>query len=467
MKVVVIVPVYNAQDYIDRVVSSVFTNDIEVSIIFIDDCSSDNSYEKLMEYQRTNMKVLVFKNSENRGVSYSRNVGLSKVKQDVDYVFFLDSDDWLESNILDKLVAVAEKNNSDIVMGQLETFNGKKYYPHIYNKWFFHTVRFINTIEEFPELLLCPTLSNKLIKFSLIQKLKLSFVEKRYYAEDFHFSLRLLLNSKGISVTTNKVVIFQNLGNENTTTSLWNTSSSERAWNTLLSVKDMHAYLSSDKYEKYKQMILYHSIYRFPRNISYMVGKKQCYEYFSEIRAWLESEGIIDIPCGFVSKAIKKQASIKSYLLMKLIFIGKFDEAIELLENKTKIRKALLSIVYKSSPVLWENGVVKTLPRFSNLFSTEKMDSINVSLRDRVKQLVFIGLISNSGLFDKDYYKKNNNSYFAKLFPLLHYLFLGSFEGKDPSTNFSTNGYYHFRPDVKDAKLNALGHFVKYGVFEI
>jgi glycosyltransferase involved in cell wall biosynthesis len=114
MKVSVIIPVYNAEKYIEECLNSVVNqtlNDIE--IICINDGSTDKSLEILRRYKKANSNIKII-NQKNCGVSESRNLGVRMAKGE--YIFFLDSDDYIELNLLDKCYNEAKKDDLDIVL---------------------------------------------------------------------------------------------------------------------------------------------------------------------------------------------------------------------------------------------------------------------------------------------------------------------------------------------------------------
>lgn len=109
IKVSVIMPVYNAQrflkDAIDTVLSQSFS---DFELIVVDDCSTDGSYEILLGYRGNDERVRVYKNEENRGVSYTRNFGVSKAEND--YIAFIDSDDMWEKDKLFKQIELINQH---------------------------------------------------------------------------------------------------------------------------------------------------------------------------------------------------------------------------------------------------------------------------------------------------------------------------------------------------------------------
>ena len=108
----VIVPVYNMEKYLDICMSSLVNQTYKnIEIIVVDDGSTDNTKKILKEYTNKKNIKLLFKQKE--GVSISRNTGI-KISTG-DYITFLDADDWLEYNTIEKIVNCKEDMNVDIV----------------------------------------------------------------------------------------------------------------------------------------------------------------------------------------------------------------------------------------------------------------------------------------------------------------------------------------------------------------
>lgn len=114
----VIVPVYNVSRYIERCARSLFEqtlNDIEY--IFIDDCSPDNSIEilhqTLSDYPSRLAQVKIISHEKNRGIAAARNTGLKFASGE--FIAHCDSDDWVETNMYEKMYNAAQKENAEIV----------------------------------------------------------------------------------------------------------------------------------------------------------------------------------------------------------------------------------------------------------------------------------------------------------------------------------------------------------------
>ena len=117
----VVIPVYNAEKYIKVAIESVLNQTYQnFELILVNDNSIDNSELLIKTYTRHNKNVFLFLNS-GKGVSSARNLGMSKCKND--YIIFLDADDFLEENCLEKIAAMLEKYEVDIVR-----FNYNKFF---------------------------------------------------------------------------------------------------------------------------------------------------------------------------------------------------------------------------------------------------------------------------------------------------------------------------------------------------
>ena len=120
-KISVIIPVYNSDDYLceclDSLVSQTF---IDFEVICIDDGSTDKSKVILEDYSNRDIRFNVF-SQENSGPAVARNNAIDKANGE--YLLFLDSDDWLESDTLEKLYNTACSNNSELVL-----FNAIEHY---------------------------------------------------------------------------------------------------------------------------------------------------------------------------------------------------------------------------------------------------------------------------------------------------------------------------------------------------
>ena len=117
-KVSVIIPVYNVSSFIRRNVKALMDQTLEdVEFIFVNDATQDDSVEIIREeienYPSRKPYVTILSHELNKGLPAARNTGLAVATGD--YIYHCDSDDWVEPDMLEKMLKAAEENNADIV----------------------------------------------------------------------------------------------------------------------------------------------------------------------------------------------------------------------------------------------------------------------------------------------------------------------------------------------------------------
>ena len=120
VKVSVIIPVYNVEEYLGECLNSVVNQTFEdIEIICVNDGSTDNSLEILNDYALRDNRIKVL-TQENKRQGAARNLGMDKSSGV--YVYFMDSDDYIDLNTIEKLYDNAVSNNSDIVVSKIARF---------------------------------------------------------------------------------------------------------------------------------------------------------------------------------------------------------------------------------------------------------------------------------------------------------------------------------------------------------
>ena len=194
-KISLIIPMYNVENYIEECLYSIINQDYgiqNIEVILIDDCSSDKTIEKVRKYIQKYNFILI-ENKKNSGQAISRNKGIARATGK--YIAFLDSDDILYKNNLSDLYHEIIKNDADLVMARLNSFNSKGEYGY-YSDKYINEYKTTN-IYESPNLLNCISICSKLYKTSLIKNI--NFLEKTFH-EDNSFTLETLFNAKKIVV---------------------------------------------------------------------------------------------------------------------------------------------------------------------------------------------------------------------------------------------------------------------------
>lgn len=112
----IIIPFYNVEQYIAQCLDSVYRQDIpeeEYEVICVDDCSPDNSIAIVEEYAKKHDNLVIVRNQYNRKLGGARNAGMDVAKGE--YIWFVDSDDFIEENCLAYLLKIAEKDQLDVL----------------------------------------------------------------------------------------------------------------------------------------------------------------------------------------------------------------------------------------------------------------------------------------------------------------------------------------------------------------
>ena len=137
MKLSIIIPVFNVEQYISECLNSLlpYVND-EVEVFIIDDCSTDNTLQyiryTIIKYPLTNITVIA--NPVNKGVSYSRNQGLKHCKGK--YVAFIDGDDYVEKIYIRELMRFCHSNYDYALLSWSKVgISTGKYYSRCLPKW--------------------------------------------------------------------------------------------------------------------------------------------------------------------------------------------------------------------------------------------------------------------------------------------------------------------------------------------
>ena len=107
----VIIPVYNVEDCLEECINSVLAQTYtDFEIIIVDDGSTDSSGQICDSYRNVDSRVFVF-HTDNNGLSEARNYGIDH--SNGDYIYFIDSDDWINSNVLE--IALNKIGSADVL----------------------------------------------------------------------------------------------------------------------------------------------------------------------------------------------------------------------------------------------------------------------------------------------------------------------------------------------------------------
>ena len=177
-KVSIIVPVYNVEKYLERCLDSLINQTLtNIEIVCINDGSTDNSGKILDDYAAKDNRIKVI-HQNNAGQAVARNNGLKIANGN--YINFVDSDDWVDLDFIEKLYNAAERNNADISSASIirKRQNSKKYRVHYTEEKCFETLVDKITVCNIPK---CCYIVSKLYKHEIIKD---SFFKEGVYFED-------------------------------------------------------------------------------------------------------------------------------------------------------------------------------------------------------------------------------------------------------------------------------------------
>lgn len=240
-KVSVIVPFYNVEEYIEKCLETLVSQTLEdIEIILVNDGSKDKSIKIVNKFLKTYPEKLVYLEKENGGLSDARNYAINYAKGE--YIAFLDSDDYVEKDMYEKMYELAKKENSDMV-----ECNFYWEYPNKIKEDIGVTYNGKNEMLEKIRVVAW----NKLIKREILVNSKVYF-PKGYRYEDVEFTYKLIPYIETVSFLKEPCVHYiqrqgsiSNSQNERT----------KEIFDVLEHVREY--YKEKDIYEKYKEELEY------------------------------------------------------------------------------------------------------------------------------------------------------------------------------------------------------------------
>ena len=184
----VIVPVYNVEKYLKRCLDSIINQDYKnLEIIIVDDGSTDDSLKICYDYANLDSRVVVI-HKENGGLSSARNVGLDLAHGE--YIGFIDSDDYIESNMYSMLKKSIDTYGSDISVCNYNTIYNNSIFKKNFSLFEFNSSgkdKFINIHNEYSSISIIAW--NKLYKKSLFDSIRYPYgklFEDKYIVCDLY-----------------------------------------------------------------------------------------------------------------------------------------------------------------------------------------------------------------------------------------------------------------------------------------
>lgn len=372
-KITVVVPIYNTSDYLTKCINSI-TNQTyrNLEIILIDDGSTDESLElcKLLAERDSRIKVI---HQDNKGLAETRNEGMELATGE--YICFIDSDDYIENTMLEKLLKAIKQTNADVCEGS--------FYIHMKDGNIKDVsceqkrVRFVdgklNLINAYSDATILIPAWDKLYKLSSIKNIKF---DKNCFKEDSDYIYKLCMaektfalvptpfyhyvKRKNVSLTGNK--ISQRLF----TLKNWG----ENAYNEVLT--------QGTEYRDTAEKILYNSLVHILRNFMR--------DYKNNVLEENEFKEDIQVVVNDLINLLLNAKGVKKF--------RKLDEVLaiinELTEAKVLDKDKLPSIEIPCVGILW-NSLNKEMMEEAIQYIQEHStitDLVAVDLQDQYKQFI-------------------------------------------------------------------------------
>ena len=197
-KLSVIIAVYNTEKYVEKCLDSLLSQTYSnIELVVVNDCSTDGSLKILKKYDKKYDNIILIDNKQNKGLSYSRNVGLENASGE--YIGYIDSDDYIDPNYYEKLMKAIVKEKSDVAIADMKIVYEDGSFPDHVTRGCDGDVTKLNIVKNG----LAASACNKVFKRELISKYpfsegklnedlavilpaiisanKISYVEKTYY----------------------------------------------------------------------------------------------------------------------------------------------------------------------------------------------------------------------------------------------------------------------------------------------
>lgn len=340
-KISVIVPVYNTSKYLEKCLDSLINQTYkELEIIIVEDCSTDNSKSLLEKYKKFENVTIIY-NDRNMGLSYSRNVGLAHAGGN--YIGYIDSDDYVQSDYYEKLIMSIKNNHSDVAICDVKVIYEDTKEEIISKCCNSDNFSLVNIIDNG----LAASACNKLFKRSLLSKYKFS---EGKVNEDIAVVIPIMCNAKKISYAKDCYYNYiQHFG------SIQNSSFSNKRFDIIDGVDlTLQRIKNNSKYNEIKNALIFNQIIVL---LIYVIPKEQDfskrYNFLKRYVEFTEKYKVRQNPyfwkflenCGkkhkIYYKALFKFAYCRLYFCANLL-ISLYNIFAKMRQKKTVIKKNIL-----------------------------------------------------------------------------------------------------------------------------
>lgn len=201
-KISVITPVYKVEKYLKKCIESILNQTFtDFELLIVDDGSPDNCGKIADEYEKKDSRVIVI-HKENGGAPSARNEGILRAKGE--YLYFPDSDDWLEPTYLEELFHIATKTDAQLVisgytMEYYESNASQSYEVAISEQFYSNKQSVRNNLHKYFDNMMMAVPWNKLYKASYVKEKGLLFPDLKW--DDLHFNMEVIMDIETVAIS--------------------------------------------------------------------------------------------------------------------------------------------------------------------------------------------------------------------------------------------------------------------------
>lgn len=399
----VIVPTFNVEKYIEEALLSVINQTFKGSIelIVIDDCSTDNTVQKIEEIKslHKNFDIKLLKQERNMRQGTARNRGIKE--SNGKYIVFLDGDDLLDKEMFERLFHVAEKESFDFVICDWIYYYQNKGLVYVNNERFMTFEKLEG--ENCEELLAANTYFtvNKMYKREFIVKNKIFYGEKYIY-EDYEFYVDVAQKANKIGIVSNPLYKVR-VNSQSITKS--NRVSSDHVDSLLQAVEATIAKFNPRSRKSYYNLYRYivtkslnYTKYRAPLKYRRRTMKKVLYILNATKRNYYVPNNITPFYHVSFGRKIVQKGQTNRLIILHELYTNKFT------------RKIILKF-YDSIKKLLKNKYIAKLNRKRLQMSMKKKIEVYKDLPLNNKMILFLGFdyrYEGNSKYLFDYMLKNN-----------------------------------------------------------
>lgn len=281
-KISVIVPVYNTEKYLSKCLDSILNQTMkDIEVIVVNDGSKDDSQILIDEYKAKDQRIISIK-KENGGLSDARNLGIDFAS--AEYIAFVDSDDYIDTTMFERMFYLAEKHDSEIVFCDLVKVdeNGNEFRDLPQSPQLPEKIILENDFSIFGEMSCFAC--NKLFKKSLFDNHRF---RKGIHFEDIELIPKLVLDSTIISKINEP--FYKYFERQDSITK----SHTEKGLDMFLAVNEVKDYFYSSKYNRFvtdlNRFQMFQGYYSYLAYLAYIKDKLLKRDMLNELDIFLKN----------------------------------------------------------------------------------------------------------------------------------------------------------------------------------